>query len=208
MKVPVGGNLVSYVKGPDKSPTLAEGRVPAKQIIDAINPTGTTTIGNIANNDKGITYLDALVTDANFSFGDISAHDVLEALGERKTLKPGDTVPHTVGTLSDPSIIDDDDIRGTKEKLMKLYTERNPSQEMPQTRHAKVSGLFKGGRKTGKIGRTFNRCVKSVRKTVKARKGSTKESAAIAICTTSVLQTRGRTLKRYRKGRLVTQRRK
>ena len=59
-----------------------------------------------------------------------------------------------------------------------------------------------------KIGTKFNRCVKSVRRTVKARKGSNKESAAIAICTTSVLHPRKRTIKRYRKGRLVTQRRK
>ena len=43
---------------------------------------------------------------------------------------------------------------------------------------------------------------------MKARKGSTKESAAIAICTTAVLHPRGRTLKRYSKGRLMTQKRK
>ncbi len=74
---------------------------------------------------------------------------------------------------------------------------------------AKVIGVQKnGGRKSRKLGTTFNRCVKSVRKTVKTRKGSTKESAAIAICTTSVLYPRGRTMKRYRKGRLVTQRRR
>lgn len=59
-----------------------------------------------------------------------------------------------------------------------------------------------------RIGATFSRCVKSVRKTVKPRKSSTKESAAIAICTTSVLYPRGKTLKRYRKGRLTTQKRK
>jgi hypothetical protein len=53
-----------------------------------------------------------------------------------------------------------------------------------------------------RISSKFNRCVKSVRKTVKARN---KESAAIGICTKSVLHTRGRTLKRYRKGRLTTQ---
>lgn len=53
-----------------------------------------------------------------------------------------------------------------------------------------------------RVSSKFNRCVKSVRKTVKARN---KESAAIAICTKSVLQTRGRTMKRYRKGRLTTQ---
>lgn len=55
------------------------------------------------------------------------------------------------------------------------------------------------------LGNKFNRCVKSVRSTVKVRKGSNKESAAIAICTKSVLQTRGRTMKRYRKKRLITQ---
>jgi hypothetical protein len=62
-----------------------------------------------------------------------------------------------------------------------------------------------GARKSRKLGNKFNRCVKSVRSTVRARKGSNKESAAIAICTKSVLQTRGRTMKRYRKSRLVTQ---
>lgn len=51
----------------------------------------------------------------------------------------------------------------------------------------------------------FDRCVKTVRKSVKARPGSSKESAAIAICTKSVLQTRGRTMKRYKKGKLTTQ---
>jgi hypothetical protein len=63
-----------------------------------------------------------------------------------------------------------------------------------------------GGRKTRKLGNKFSRCVKSVRKTVRARPKSSTESAAIAICTKSVLQTRGLTMKRYRKGRLTTQR--
>lgn len=65
----------------------------------------------------------------------------------------------------------------------------------------------KGGKRSTISGK-FDRCVKSVRRTVKARKGSNKESAAIAICTTSVLHPRKRTIKRYRKGRLTTQRRK
>jgi hypothetical protein len=70
-----------------------------------------------------------------------------------------------------------------------------------------IAALTKlGPRRGGSIvSSKFDRCVKSVRKTVKARKGSNKESAAIGICTKSVLQTRGRTLKRYRKGRLTTQ---
>ena len=41
----------------------------------------------------------------------------------------------------------------------------------------------------------FCRCIKAVRKTVKARTGS-KEGAAIAICTKSVLQTKGKTLRK------------
>ena len=65
-----------------------------------------------------------------------------------------------------------------------------------------------GRRKSRKLGSKFSRCVKSVRKTVRARPKSSKESAAIAICTKSVLQTRGLTMKRYRKGRLITQRRR
>ena len=60
----------------------------------------------------------------------------------------------------------------------------------------------------------FCSCVKSVSKTVKLRKGSKrgtrpKEGAAIAICVSKMLQSRGRTLKRFscKKGgpRLVTQ---
>jgi len=43
-------------------------------------------------------------------------------------------------------------------------------------------------------------CIKKVRKTVKARTGrkaQNKESAAIAICTKAVLQSRGRTLRKF-----------
>lgn len=49
----------------------------------------------------------------------------------------------------------------------------------------------------------FCRCIKQVRKTVRLRSGqkktkTAKEQAAIAICTTSMLQRRGRTLRRFR----------
>jgi hypothetical protein len=66
---------------------------------------------------------------------------------------------------------------------------------------------FDGGRRKSQT-KKFGSCVKAVRKTVKARKGSNPESAAIAICTTTLLHPRGRTIKRYRKGRLLTQKRK
>ena len=56
-----------------------------------------------------------------------------------------------------------------------------------------------------RLSRKFNRCVKSVKKTVRARKGSNKESASIAICVKSVLHKRGRTIKSYARKRLITQ---
>ena len=49
----------------------------------------------------------------------------------------------------------------------------------------------------------FCRCIKSVKKTVKVRPGNAKstygkEQAAIAICVKSVLQSKGRTLKKFK----------
>jgi hypothetical protein len=65
-----------------------------------------------------------------------------------------------------------------------------------------------GGFKRKSQTERFSRCVKMVRRTVKPLPGSNKESAAIAICTKTILHKRGRTIKRYSKKRLVTQRKK
>ena len=58
----------------------------------------------------------------------------------------------------------------------------------------------------------FCKCINSVKKTLKLRKGqrgdAAREKAAIAICVKSVLQTKGRTLKKFscRKGaKIITQ---
>lgn len=48
-------------------------------------------------------------------------------------------------------------------------------------------------RKTKRLRRKFDNCVRSVQKTVKARKGSTKKQAAYAICTASILKGHERT---------------
>jgi len=57
-----------------------------------------------------------------------------------------------------------------------------------------ITELPSGGRrKTKKLRRKFDKCVKAVRKTVKARRGSTKKQAAYAICTASILKGRVRT---------------
>ncbi|NBV77674.1 hypothetical protein EBR66_05940 [bacterium] len=43
----------------------------------------------------------------------------------------------------------------------------------------------------------FCGCVKKVRRTVRVRRNGNRESAAIGICTGSVLQTRGKTLRKF-----------
>uniref|UniRef100_A0A6C0DCY3 Uncharacterized protein n=1 Tax=viral metagenome TaxID=1070528 RepID=A0A6C0DCY3_9ZZZZ len=43
----------------------------------------------------------------------------------------------------------------------------------------------------------FCSCIKSVRKSVKPRNNGTKEGAAIAICVSKMLHTKGRTLKKF-----------
>ena len=53
------------------------------------------------------------------------------------------------------------------------------------------------------LGKELCRCIKKVRKTIKLRRGQnksvkSKEKAAIGICVKSVIQTRGKTLRRFR----------
>lgn len=60
-----------------------------------------------------------------------------------------------------------------------------------------------------KLAADFCRCIKKVRKTIKLRPGvkktdTAKEAAAIAVCVQSVLQTKGKTLKRFRCGKKMT----
>ena len=57
----------------------------------------------------------------------------------------------------------------------------------------------------------FCKCIKAVRKTIKAREGSTAEQGAIAVCVKSMLHRKKRTIKKFKcgpKARLITQRRK
>jgi len=60
-----------------------------------------------------------------------------------------------------------------------------------------------------KLTKDFCRCIKKVRSSIKPIKG-TKESAAIAVCVKSVLQTKGKTLRKFkcRNGKLFTQKKK
>jgi hypothetical protein len=57
-----------------------------------------------------------------------------------------------------------------------------------------------------KLAADFCRCIQKVRKTIKLRPGvkktaSAKEAAAIGVCVKAVLQTKGKTLKRFRCGK-------
>jgi len=59
-----------------------------------------------------------------------------------------------------------------------------------------------------KLAADFCRCIKKVRKTIKLRPGvkktaAAREAAAIGVCVTSVLQTRGKTLKRFSCGKTM-----
>lgn len=51
------------------------------------------------------------------------------------------------------------------------------------------------------LAQTFCRCIKKVRKTIKTNRKISKESLAIGICVKSVLQTRGKTLKKFSCGK-------
>jgi hypothetical protein len=65
--------------------------------------------------------------------------------------------------------------------------------------------------KTSGEAEKFCRCIKGVRKTIKARKGSSKESGAIAVCTTRLLWPHGKTLRKVRcdkRKQLLTQKRR
>jgi hypothetical protein len=58
------------------------------------------------------------------------------------------------------------------------------------------------------VAKRFCRCIKKVRKTVKRLPMRSAESSAIAVCVKSVLQKRGRTLRKFKCGhkpRLQTQ---
>lgn len=57
-----------------------------------------------------------------------------------------------------------------------------------------------GGFTRKNLSKKLCRCIKQVQSYIKPRKGS-KESAAIAICIKSVLQTKGRTLKKFSCGK-------
>ncbi len=60
-----------------------------------------------------------------------------------------------------------------------------------------------------KLASDFCRCIKKVRKTIKLRPGvkktsSAKEAAAIGVCVKAVLQTKGKTLKRFKCGKKMS----
>lgn len=60
-----------------------------------------------------------------------------------------------------------------------------------------------------KLAADFCRCIKKVRKTIKLRPGvknsaAAREAAAIGVCVKAVLQTKGKTLKRFRCGKKMS----
>lgn len=138
--------------------------------------------------------------------------DILDQLPEGHADRPA--LEAYQADLRNPARRDSPDIRRHAQAYLADLLGRlmRPAEEPPPLRRAPGAALFNFGNLFAGKRRTqsakFGSCVKAVRKTVKARKGSNPESAAIAICTKSILFPRGRTIKRYRKGRLVTQKRR
>ena len=131
--------------------------------------------------------------------------NLLETARARQAGRPAPVLDRVQKEQTDGKIVDFDDVLYALSQLQMQLQSLDPAiPSLPEDEQrlmaAKIVRTSGGRRKTSK----FDRCVKSVRKTVKARK----ESAAIAICVTSVLHPKGRTIKRYRKGRLITQKRK
>lgn len=91
--------------------------------------------------------------------------------------------------------IDDDSDDEYDETSVKPKTQRSPEEERLLQNINRITEQYirkpgqqgQGRRKTKKLRRKFDNCVKAVRKTVKARKGSTKKQAAYAICTKTIL---------------------
>ena len=93
--------------------------------------------------------------------------------------------------------------------LAELETGTNPGYALSDITEGLQGMLAQTAGKRKKLSTTFCRCIKSVRRTIRTRKGSTKEQGAIAVCVKSVLGSRGKTLKKFRcgpKARLTTQR--
>lgn len=191
--------------------TLPEGSgaglAPATEIVDKLkaSPSGPVDVSKAADYDKGLQFLKELVRVAESrgegSEGDRdNTNDLLNALRLQKGVaKAGDDgSPEPDGSIRQ---ITSGDFKVAADMLADLLSRYDAVKNAVSKK-----GVTAGSRKSTK--RSFDRCVKAVRKTVKARKGSTKEGAAIAICTKTVLHPRGKTLKRYRKGRLVTQKRR
>lgn len=100
-------------------------------------------------------------------------------------------------------------IPGSLEYSPDLYSasESTPTPPPPKMKLALPPAALKGGRKR-LTAETFCTCIKSVKKTLKQRPGITKEKGAIAVCVSSMLHRRRKTIKNFkcgRKPRLVTQ---
>ena len=115
--------------------------------------------------------------------------------------KKGAGVIDTLSKIANSDIGDGIEDYMNKKIGDKPKTQRSPEEERLLQNINRITEQYirkpgqqgQGRRKTKKLRRKFDNCVKAVRKTVKARKGSTKKQAAYAICTASILKGRVRT---------------
>lgn len=106
---------------------------------------------------------------------------------------------------------------GTLDQLSSITNVSTPMPSSPPPVRRNIPRLIlpaqaRGGARAAKsTAKKLCKCIKSVRKTIKARPGISKEKGAIAICVKSVVQKKRSTLKKFKCGKkpsLITQRRK
>jgi ribosomal protein L29 len=148
---------------------------------DLFESKNMTTNGTIAAIDKWVSAIDALRSPQT------------EELRSQLISKKKELIrDEAFGALNEHSFVDR--VFERPPSLAKLLDSMAKSFSAPKdVRRATLEGSSRPYRKK------FERCVKTLRKKLP------KESSAIAICTKSVLHSRGRTMKRYKKGRLITQ---
>ena len=152
--------------------------------------------------------------------GILSALDTLDTLDLDPTPSKARQQQATLDAIRDNvqgGLGDKEEIEMALYNLLDVLNELDP-QAAPKPTREEVAALAdkysqQGGARKKKLsqGRRFCKCIKTVRKTLKARPGSTKEEGAIAVCVKSVLHKKGRTIKRFKCGkkpRVVTQKRK
>lgn len=181
------------------------------KIYDFVSILGSVRVMNIADNTRisNVLHIASKVLVADIHPNQMAPYvhamiDYVFSDGPLPTIlepyKPSAPVPQVVSQPQNTGTLD------------ALSSVTNVSSVTPPVRRAvprlALPPQARGG--AGSTAKKLCKCIKSVRKTIKTRPGVSKEKGAIAICVKSVVQTKSRTLKKFKCGkkpRLTTQKR-